>query len=231
MSTEQFDLFLILLKLKSYLVSLVDEPVESENAFEFTEEFLERKYPERKNEVMELLNLSKIQSDVQIAFDEKIHLKFRDMVKVKESATGLSEILERFNIESISETNKEKALDEIKNAREDKLKQIVALLFQLARVWTQRSELENNVEDFSFLEEEEVIRPEEQKQLGKLDDDTMISFNTISKLSHLYLEQLIDYYFQFGGDIALPEFVKGLEEFKNAVESKYKDLFKKSGLQ
>jgi hypothetical protein len=228
MSSEQFDLFLILLKLKLYLVSLV---VESENAFEFTEEFLERKYPERKKEVMELLNLSKIHSDVQIAFDEKIHLKFRDMIQVKESAAGLSEILERFNIESIRESNKEKALYEIKNAREDKIKQIVALLFQLARIWTQRSELENNVEDFSLLEEEELIRPEEQQQLGRLDDDTMISFSTISKLSHFYLELLIDYYFQFGGDIALPEFVKGLEEFKNAVESKYKDLFKKSGLQ
>lgn len=230
MSSEKFDLFLILLKLKSYLVSLVDHPESDINPFEYTEEYLERKYPERKEEIMDLLLSYHIHSDVEIAFDEKIHLKFKDMVKAKEESNNLLSILEKFNIELIQESVKEKTLDEIKSAREEKLKQIVTLLVQLARVWTQRSELENNVEDFSLLEEEEVIRPDEQKELGKLDRDTMLSFNMISKLSQIYLEQLIDYYFSFGGDLALADFIKNLEKFKILVNDKYKNLFNKSGL-
>ena len=230
MSSEQFDLFLILLKLKSYLVSLVDKPEVENDPFELTEEFLDRKYPDRKEEILELLTSFKINSDAEIAFDEKMHLKFKEMVKAKEGAYNLSSILEKFKIESIQESMKEKTLDEVKTAREDKLKQIVALLVQLARIWTQRSELEDNAEDFAFLEEEDVIRPDEQKELGKLDHDTAISFNMISRLSQLYLEQLIEYYFDFGGDVALSDFIKNLDQFKTMVQNKYKDLFNKSGL-
>ena len=230
MSSEQFDLFLILLKLKSYLVSLVDRPETENNPFEYTEEYLERKYPDRKEEIMELLLSFQIHSDAEITFDEKIHLRFKEMVKATEGAYNLSSILEKFNIELIQESVKEKTLDEIKSAREEKLKQIVTLLVQLARVWTQRSELEDNVEDFSLLEEEEVIRPDEQKELGKLDRDTMLSFNMISKLSQIYLEQLIEYYFSFGGDLALADFINNLDQFKTMVRDKYKNLFNKSGL-
>lgn len=115
-------------------------------------------------------------------------------------------------------------------AREQKLKEIVTILLQLARLWTQRSALEENVDDFSFLDEEELIRPDEIKELGKLDNDTFRSFNTISKISNLYLEQLIEYYFQFGGDLALPEFIDELETLKNLVKQKYNNLFNNSGL-
>ncbi len=230
MSSEQFDIFLILLKLKSYLVSLVDNIEVGNNPFEFTEEYLDRKCPDRKEEIMELLSTHNIRSDVEIAFDEKMHLKFKEMVKAREGAYSLSFILEKFNIESIQESIRERTLDEVKSAREEKLKQVVTLLVQLARIWTQRSELENIVEDFSFLEEEELIRPEEQKELGKLDHDTEMSFNTISKLSQLYLEHLIEYYFEFGGDVALSDFIMSLYQFKTMVKDKYKDLFNKSGL-
>ena len=230
MGSEQFDLFLILLKLKSYLVSLVDSPEAEGNPFEFTEEYLDRKYPDKKEEIIGLLTSFNIHSDADIAFDEKIHLKFKEMVKTREGAYNLSSILEKFNIDTIQESMREKTLDEVKSAREDKLKQIVALLVQLARIWTQRSELEDNAEDFAFLEEEDVIRPDEQKELGKLDHDTAKSYNAISKLSQLYLEQLIEYYFDFGGDVALSDFIKDLDQFKTMVQNKYKDLFNKSGL-
>ena len=94
MSSEQFDLFLILLKLKSYLVSLVDKPETENNPFELTEEYLDRKYPDHKEEVLELLVSFKINGDADIAFDEKMHLKFKEMVKAKEGAYNLSSILE-----------------------------------------------------------------------------------------------------------------------------------------
>ena len=209
---------------------MVDHPSKGDDVFDYTEEFLDRKYPEHKSEIMELLLAYNIHGDAEIAFDEKMHLKFREMVKEKESASDLTSILEKFNIQAIEESIKDRTLVEIKSAREQKLKEVVTLLLQLARIWTQRGELESNVEDFSFLEEEELIRPEEQKELGKLDDDTMASYNAISKLSHLYLEHLIEYYFAFGGDLALTEFIKGLEDFKTFTERKYKELFKKSGL-
>jgi len=231
MSSEQFDLFLVLLKLKSYLVSLIEQPSNLENPLEFTEEFLDRKYPERKEEILNLLSSFNIISDSQIAFDEKIHFKFREMVNLHENSFGLSSILSKFNIESLHESNRDKSLNEIKTEREEKLKKIISLLFRLASIWTKRGDLERNVEDFSVLAEEELIRPDEQKELGKLDDDTMISFEIISKLSNLYLENLIEYYFKFGGDIALSDFVQSLDKFKLMVDKKYKELFNKSGLQ
>lgn len=229
MSSEQFDLFLILLRLKSYLVSLIDHPAAAED-YSFTEEFLERKYPDRKEEIIELLVNYDIHSDAEIAFNEKIHYKFRDMVRGRENASRLTNILEKFHIDSIENTVREKAFEELKLAREQKLKEIVSVLLQLARVWTQRSGLEENVDNFLLLEEEDVIRPEEEKELGKLDSDTMISYKTISKLTELYLEQLIEYYFRFGGDVELSGFIKELDEFKEIVKAKYNELFKKSGL-
>ena len=230
MHSEQFDLFLILLKLKSYLVSLVEPGINSGNSFDYTEEYLERKYPEHKEEIMELLTKNDIQGDKEIVFDEKMHLKFKEMLKTKGIVSDLPSILEKYNIETIEETLRDKTLSEIKSAREQKLKEIVTLLLQLARNWAQRGELENNVEDFSLLEEEDLIRPDEQKELGKLDNDTTASFKVITKLSHLYFEQLIEYYFAFGGDVMLNDFVNGLDSFKLYVDNKYKDLFKNSGL-
>lgn len=230
MISEQFELFLILLKLRSYLVSLIDHPSEGKDSLAITEEFLERKYPERKAEVLELFSLHKINSDSQIAFDEKIHLRFKEIIKESVKSFQLSNILEKFQIESVDETIKEKTVEELRLAREQKLKEIVSVLLQLARIWTQRSDLENDVDDFSVLEEEDLIRPEEIMQLGKLGSDTNTSYKAIAKITHLYLEHLVEYYFKFGGDIVLSDFIKGLDEFKILLQSKYNDLFKQSGL-
>lgn len=230
MSSEQFDLFLILLKLKSYLVSLIDHPSLGSNSLEISEEFLDRKYPEKKEEILELLTSFKIHSDSEIAFDEKIHHKFKEMVRGIEKAFQLSSILEKFHIDSIEETLKDRTVEEFRSARDQKLKEIVGVLLQLARIWAQRSEIEGDVDNFSLLEEEELIRPEEEEHLGKLGKDTSASFNSISKITQLYMEQFVEYYYKFGGDVELSEFIQGLDKIKLIVKQKYNDLLKQSGL-
>jgi hypothetical protein len=42
---------------------------------------------------------------------------------------------------------------------------------------------------------------------------------------------LTDYYFHYGGDLTLIEFVEELEKIKVTVFKKYADLFKKHGLE
>lgn len=120
MSNEHFELFLILLKIKSYLISLIDHPSMGSDSLEYTEEFLDRKFPNRKQEILELLYSFDISSDSDIAFDEKIHHKFKEMVKGKEKAYQLSSILEKLNIDSIQDTIKDKTIEEIKLARDEK---------------------------------------------------------------------------------------------------------------
>lgn len=230
MAYEQFDMFIILLKLKSYLISLIDDPSLEYTSFEYTEEYLLRKYPERKEEVIQLLKENKIESDGQIAFDENIQHKFKEIVIGPDSPQKLSEILDKFQIAAISDTLKEKILDGIKHSRQQKLKEIVSVLLQLARIWTKRNEIENSIEDFSLLDEEDLIRPEELRELGQLDHATSVSYKTISKLSEIYLEQLADYYFKFGGDVSLVQFIDSMEEFKRIVSLKYRDLFNEHGL-
>ncbi len=199
-------------------------------SFEYTEEYLLRKYPERKEEVIQLLKENKIESDGQIAFDENIQHKFKEIVIGPDSPQKLSEILDKFQIAAISDTLKEKILDGIKHSRQQKLKEIVSVLLQLARIWTKRNEIENSIEDFSLLDEEDLIRPEELRELGQLDHATSVSYKTISKLSEIYLEQLADYYFRFGGDVSLVQFIDSMEEFKRIVSLKYRDLFNEHGL-
>lgn len=152
------------------------------------------------------------------------------MVKGKEKAFQLSSILEKLNIDSIEETIKDRTIEELKIVRDQKLKEIVSVLLQLARIWAKRSEIEGEFDIFSVLEEEDLIRPEEEEFLGKLGKDTSASFDSISKITHLYLEILVEYYFKFGGDVALSDFINSLEELKDLVKSKYKELFKQSGL-
>lgn len=230
MDSEQFDLFIILLKLKSYLVSLLDDPANPSEDFEYTEEFLLRKYPDHKDDIISLLTSNNIISDTQIAFTENIQQKFKEIVLGSEPSEKLSNILDKYQIMSIKETLNDKTLDDIRLSREQKLREIISVLLQLARVWSQRSAIENTIEDFSVLDEEDLIRPEELDSLYKLDHVTADSFTTISKLTNIYLEQLIEYYFKFGGDVSLVQFISILEEFKQVVLKQYKNLFKEHGL-
>lgn len=230
MSQEKFEIFLILLRLKSYLISLMDDSKVEYEGFEFTNEYLDRKFPEQKEEVLQLLISNNIMSDAQIAFDEKIHERFKEILKEEEPHTDLTSILEKFHIEAVPSSIKDKTLDNYRIIRDQKLKEIISILLQIARVWTQRNEIEDDIATYSLLNEEDMMRPYERKKLGELDKNTSISFKTISQLTQIYLEQLIDYFFKFGGDMALMEFVSSLEEFKRIVTRKYYSLIKNSGL-
>jgi hypothetical protein len=230
MEPEKPDLFFILLKLRSYLVSLLDDPEETGTGFTYTEEFLERRYPEFKEEVIVLLIDNGINSDLDIAFDEKIVFRFKDMVAESEKTTDLPDLLKKFEIESLSIERENKQKESYINERERELNKVLETLFQLAANWAIHRELESKVDDFSTLSEEELIRPEEEKSYDVLGKNTFSSFENISKNTEKYLRLLTDYYFRYGGDLTLIEFVTKLDRIKADVFRKYAALFKKHGL-
>jgi hypothetical protein len=226
MSSETFDLFLTLIKLKSYLISLVDQPEECYKNFNLTEEYLKRRCPDKSDEIVELLKKNKINSDCDIAFDETIHEKFKEIAVAENNLVDLPTLLENLEIDSKNIFTNEV----LKSKREEKLKEILKVLFHLAQNWVARKELENDVEDYSLLEEEDLIRPDEEKRLSKLDTYNSVSYNNISILSKKYIEQLTEYYFEYGGDISLVDFVNYLTNLKTTITKKYLELFKRHGL-
>ncbi len=230
MSTEKSNLFLTLLKLKSYLASMIDERSDSYNNFNFTEEYLNRKLPGKKDEIISLLEDNGIYSDVEIAFDEKILFKFRAIAEKTKANISLLNLLNKLEIEAKDSVVKEEARSNFITGREKKLGEILDLLFQLATNWAMLKELEDKVDDYSILDEEEVIRPDEERSLSALDGNTSRAFDIISEFTKKYIQMLTDYYFTFGGDIALKKFVDELEDTRNLVSKKYYDLFKKYGL-
>ncbi len=229
--SDKPDLFYILLKLRSYLVSLINSPEECDDTFSLTEEFLERRFPEMKAEIIELLLSNGINNDYDIAFNEKIVFKFKDMISETEKQNDITALLKKFEIESISLERDKKKLESLRNERERELNKVIETLFQLAANWAVHRELENKVDDFSTLSEEELIRPEEEKSFDDLGKNTSISFDKISKLTEKYIHLLTDYYFHYGGDLTLIEFVEEIEKIKVTVFKKYADLFKKHGLE
>jgi len=227
MSKENFDLFLTLIKLKSYLISIVDQPEDCLRNFNYTEEYLTRKCPEQKDFIVSLLKENKINSDCDIAFDETIHEKFKEIAINKNKLVDLPTLLSKFEIEANNLTVDDKYLFE----REEYIKEILNTLFHIAKNWAARKEIENDVESFSTLEEEELIRPDEEQKLNRLDNYNSLSFNNISILTRKYIEQYTDYYFKYGGDISLEEFLNYIPNLKEAITQKYKKLFKDSGLE
>jgi hypothetical protein len=61
---EKVNLFITLVKLKFYLVSLLDSPMEK-NSFYFTEEFLERRIPELKDDLFMFFVSSLLQPGIK----------------------------------------------------------------------------------------------------------------------------------------------------------------------
>jgi hypothetical protein len=228
---EKPDFFYILLKLRSYLVSLINSPEECDDSFNYTEEFLERRYPDMKEEVINLLIENGINNDYDIAFNEKIVVKFKEMISGTERRTDISSLLKKHDIVSTSLERDRQRFESFKNEREKELNKVIETLFQLAANWAVHRELENKVDDYSTLSEEDLIRPEEAKSYDALGKNTFASFDKISKLTEKYINFLTDYYFQYGGDLTLIEFVEYLEKIKKAVFKKYADLFRKHGLE
>lgn len=230
MKDASFDLFFSLLRLKSYLLSLLDEPEDCAQSFDFTEEYLERKLPDKKEEIIEMLIEYGIKNDCDIAFDEKIHIKFKEMAVKSKEGVDLASLLSELEIDSQELRAKQKELETLKIQREKKLRYILALLFQLTKNWAAHELLEKDVDDYSTLEEEEMLRPEEISRLDDLDSNSINSFNTISKLTEKYLDLFADYYFHYGGDISLERFLGRLDQIKRSISDKYNDLFRESGL-
>lgn len=231
MSSDKPDLFYILLKLRSYLISLLNSPNECDDTFAYTEEFLERRYPDMKGEIMELLIENGINNDRDIAFNEKIVFQFKKMISGTEKRTDLTSLLRKFEIETLSLERDKKKSDSYRNERERELNKVLEVLFQLAANWAVHRELENKVDDYSTLSEEDLIRPDEEKSYDDLGKNTEVSFDKISKLTEKYIHLLTDYYFKYGGDVTLIEFVEELERVKVSVFKKYAELFKKHGLE
>ena len=223
-------LFLILLRLKSYLIGLIDNPNECNENLQITEEYLDRKFPLQKNEILELLNRYGIYNDCQIVFDNNIQAKFKEIATNKEEYVEIDKLLEELEIDSEELKNKERQLDIIKEKRNQHLKEIVGLILQLAKGWSAHSEIAQDVDDFTLLDEEEVLRPDEKLKLDALDTTNSASFANISILTKRYLRSLVDYYFAYGGNIPLEKFVDDSIEILNNVSIKYEKLKKDSGL-
>jgi len=227
MNGESYNLFYTLVKLKFYLVSLLDTPQENKT-FYFTEEFLERRLPERKKEIIDILNNYGVSSDSDIAFDDSVILKFKEIVKEKEQHINLTTILHNLDIESNALSRS--SLDQQRSDREKQAHTILENLFQLSTNWVMHKEIENKFEDYSILDEEDVIRPEETEKLDVLNSNTTSSFEIITQLTIHYIDLLADYYFKYGGDIQLKEFWQDLEKIKKDIQIRYKELFRSSGL-
>jgi hypothetical protein len=227
MKEDNYNLFYVLVKLKFYLVGLLDTPGDKTSLY-FTEEFLDRRVPDKKPDILNTLKTHGIHSDSEIAFDDAVILKFRDIAKEKEHLKDLSEILNNFAIES--KALQESLNDQYRNDREKQAHSIIENLFQLSTNWVMHKELENKFDEYSILDEEDVIRPEEEEKLNVLNTNTSTSFQIITALTIHYIDLLSDYYFHFGGDIQLKEFWDNIDKIKAEVENKYKELFRKSGL-
>ena len=230
MAEDNFNLLMVLLKLKSYLISMVSHPDDCNNSFTFTEEYLNRLFPEKTDEVIELLLQNGISSDCDIAFNDRVHLKFQEIAKNENPNLNLEKLLEDFQIDYDKHRGKDEALNNIKLERESRLRVIMETLFNLAKAWSNHREIENKVDDYSTLQDEEVLRPAEERNLDILGFDTSVSFNTISDLTERYIRLLTDYYFEYGGNLSLQAFLQKLEKSNTEVAKKYAELFKKYGL-
>ena len=230
MEADKVKLYFILLRLKSYLVSLIDNPEECSDDFVYTEEYLNRRFPERLEEIIDTLKKFDINCDCDIAFDQNIQVKFKAIVEKENSKIDLETLLNNSEIQPPELLIKEKQLDKFKKEREEKIKAILTSLFQLSKIWVAHKNLQTDIDDYSVLDEEEILRPEEIEELKRLDVDSALSFDVISKLTQTYLNELSDFYFQFGGNINLHGLINDLGKLKIDVEKKYDKLFREHGL-
>lgn len=230
MGADNKSLFLTLLKLKSYLASMIDERAEKYNNLNYTKEYLERRYPDMSQAILNLLEENGIFTDSEITFDDKIIFKFRAIADNSKEQMNLISLLNKLEIETKDIALKEGARSSYISEREKKLSEILDLLFQLATNWAVLKEIEDKIDNYSVLDEEEVLRTDEEKNLNELDDTTDKAFAILSHLTIIYLEKLVDYFFTYGGDVALKDFVQELDNVKKSFIVKYSDLFKKHGL-
>ena len=142
----------------------------------------------------------------------------------------LKSILEDFEIKLNDTFLKEDNISKFRRKREESLNEIIGILFRLAKNWSMHHEIEDSIDDFNALDDVELLRPDEEKQLDVLGDNSVYSFDVISKQTEKYIQLLSDYYFKYGGDLILAGFVNDISNLKTEVAKKYSDLSKSNGL-
>lgn len=226
MSEGNYDLFFVFLRLKSYLISIMDDPAESNESFEITNEYLLRKYPDEAEYIISLMTEKGIVSDGEIAFDPLVHVKFKEIVKEQSGGKDLPVILNSLQINMVDESTLFE-LEGMKKIRAFKLNYIIKILMQLIKTWSSHNELEKRVKDLSELSDESLIRPEETEKLEILGKKTEMSQRKIVMLTEKYLELMTDYYFNYGGNFHLHNFIDNMSGFEEKVIAKYRELINK----
>lgn len=230
MPQKQSEILLTLVKLRYYLVSLIENPEECFDNFNLSEEFFERRNILDGQELISKLEENGISNDCDIAFNKDIHNIFRNVAQDFSSMPDLKSILEDFEIEINESYLKEDNISKFRRKREESLNEIIGILFKLAKNWSMHHEIEDSIDDFNALDDVELLRPDEEKQLDVLGDNSVYSFNVISKQTEKYIQLLSDYYFKYGGDLILAGFVNDISNLKTEVAKKYSDLSKSQGL-
>lgn len=230
MEHKHTDLFLLLLQLKSYLVSMIDTPEKCAGSFNFTEEFLQRRYPELEIKILDLLQEQGLNDDCDIIFDERAHIKFQEIVRAEQPQLSLEKIIEKSGIDSSGIEIINNYLSKYQSTRDRNLQIIIGQLFQIIKAWAHLQIAEEKFDELSALLELDVIRKSETEELEKVGEIADSTHSRITSLSHKYLKMLSDYYFDFGGNIELKNFIDQLELFKKDVEKKYAELFEVHGL-
>ncbi len=230
MAAYQSEILITLVKLRYYLISLIESPEECYDNFNISEEFFERRNINNGQELIERLQDNGISNDCDIAFNKDIHNIFKIVAKDFSSNPDLKSMLEEFEIKVNEAHIKEDNISKFRREREEKLNVIINILFKLAKNWSMHHEIEDSIDDFNVLDDVELLRPDEEKQLDVLGDNSVYSFDIISKQTEKYIELLSDYYFKYGGDLILASFVNDISNLKSEVAKKYSNLSKKNGL-
>lgn len=230
MAAYQSEILLTLVKLRYFLISLIESPEECFDNFNISEEFFERRNIINGNELLEKLQDNGINNDCDIAFNKNIHNIFKIVSQDFSSNPDLKSMLEEFEIEVNEALIKEDNISKFRRKREEKLNEIINILFKLAKEWSMHHEIEDSIDDFNALDDVELLRPDEEKQLDVLGDNSVYSFDIISKQTEKYIELLSDYYFKYGGDLILAGFVNDISNLKSVVAKKYSNLSKENGI-
>ena len=230
MAAYQSEILLTLVKLRYFLISLIESPEECYDNFNISEEFFERRNIINGNELLEKLQDNGINNDCDIAFNKDIHNIFKIVSQDFSSNPDLKSMLEEFEIEVNEALIKEDNISKFRREREEKLNEIINILFKLAKEWSMHHEIEDSIDDFNALDDVELLRPDEEKQLDVLGDNSVYSFDIISKQTEKYIELLSDYYFKYGGDLILAGFVNDISNLKSVVAKKYSNLSKENGI-
>jgi len=230
MPQKQSEILLTLVKLRYYLVSLIENPEECYDNFNLSEEFLERRNILNGQELISKLEDNGISNDCDIAFNKDIHNIFRNVAQDFSSMPDLKSILEDFEIKLNDTFLKEDNISKFRRKREESLNEIIGILLRLAKNWSMHHEIEDSIDDFNALDDVELLRPDEEKQLDVLGDHSVYFFDVISKQTEKYIQLLSDYYFKYGGDLILAGFVNDISNLKTEVAKKYSDLSKSNGL-